>query len=232
VAVTRYCPKCGHARTEGERFCRKCGAALGSGETKLTPTPVIASGPPGEATALLPPVDPGSAALPPPPGATPAAVTPVATLPQTPEPQAAQAPGPQAAPGARRSVTVKPLALVGGLLLIVSAFLEWILGAGSATGLDVPVQALWDINTADGPVKLGFVLVALGAIGGGLTLGRRTSWIRRLCGSIGVAIVLGFAVQIYRVIDGSGGSIGDVLTTIGPGVYVALAGAVGLQVSR
>lgn len=95
----------------------------------------------------------------------------------------------------------------------------------------MPVQALWDINTADGPVKLGFVLVALGAIGG-LTLGKRTSWIRRLCGSIGVAIVLGFAVQIYRVIDGSGGSIGDVLTTIGPGVYVALAGAVGLQVSR
>jgi len=228
VAVTRYCPKCGHARTEGERFCRKCGAALGSGETKLTPTPVV-SGAAGEATESLPPVDPASAALPPPPGAPPAVAAPVATVPP---PQAVQAPVPQAAPGPARSVTVKPLALVGGLLLFVSAFLQWILGAGSATGFDVPVQALWDIETTDGPVKLGFVLVALGAIGGGLTLGRRTSWMRRLCGSIGVAIVLGFAAQIYRVIDASGGSMGDVLTTIGPGVYVALTGAVALQVSR
>ncbi len=231
MAITRYCPKCGHARTEGERFCRKCGAALGSGETKLTPTPVMASGA-GEATASLPPVDPASAALPPPPGAPPVVAPPIATAPQTPAPQAAQTPAPQAAHGPGSSVTVKPLALVGGLLLIVSAFLQWILGAGSATGFDVPVQALWDIEAADGPVKLGFVLVAIGAIGGGLSLVQRTSWLRRLCGSIGVAIVLGFALQIYRVIDGPGGSIGDVLTTIGPGVYVALAGAVALQISR
>jgi hypothetical protein len=129
-------------------------------------------------------------------------------------------------------VALKPLPLVGGLLLIASSFLQWILGGGSATAFDVPVQALWDIETADGPVKLGFVLVAIGAIGGGLSLGQRTAWLRRLCGSIRVAIVLAFAVQIYRVIDGSGGSIGDVLTTIGPGVYAALAGAVALQISR
>jgi len=231
VAVTRYCPKCGHARTEGERFCRKCGAALGSGETKLTPTPVVASGV-GEATASLPPVGPAPAALPPPPGAPAVVAPPVSTPPQTPAPQVVQAPVPQAAHGPGRSVAVKPLALVGGLLLVVSAFLQWILGAGSATGLDVPVQALWDIEAADGPVKLGFVLVAIGAIGGGLSLVPRTAWLRRLCGSIGVAIVLGFAAQLYRVIDGSGGSLGDVLTTIGPGVYVALAGAVALQISR
>lgn len=112
------------------------------------------------------------------------------------------------------------------------AFLPWISGAGSATGFDVPVQALWDIEAADGPVKLGFVLVAIGAIGGGLSLGQRTTWLRRLGGSIGVAIVLGFAAQLYRVIDASGGSIGDVFTTIGVGVYVALAGAVALQISR
>lgn len=61
---------------------------------------------------------------------------------------------------------MKPSALVGGLLLIVSAFLQWILGGGSATAFDVPVQALWDIETADGPVKLGFVLVAIGARSG------------------------------------------------------------------
>lgn len=229
MAVTRFCPKCGHARTEGERFCRKCGAALGSGETKLTPMPVVTSAA-GESTASLPPVDPASAALPPPPGAPALVASPVATAP--PAPQVVQTPASQVARGPGRSVAVKPLALVGGLLLIVSAFLPWISGAGSATGFDVPVQALWDIEAADGPVKLGFVLVAIGAIGSGLSLGQRTTWLRRLCGSIGVAIVLGFAAQLYRAIDASGGSLGDVFTTIGVGVYVALAGAVALQISR
>jgi len=146
----------------------------------------------------------------------------------------AQTPTPQGAHGPSGSVAVKPkpLALVGGLLLIVSAFLPWISNGGSLTGFDLPVQVLWDFETGDGPVKLGFVLVAIGAIGGGLSLGQRTTWVRRLCGSIGVAIVLGFAAQLYRAIDASGGSIGDVFGTIGVGVYVALAGAVALQISR
>ncbi|MGH2673493.1 MAG: zinc ribbon domain-containing protein [Actinomycetota bacterium] len=223
MAVTRYCPRCGHARTEGERFCRKCGAALGSGETKLTPTPVVTSGA-GEATASLPPVAPPSSALPPPPGAPPIAVPPIATAPPTPAPQAVQTP--------RRSVAVKPLPVVGGLVLLVSTFLPWISAAGSANALDIPIQALWDIEAADGPVKLGFALLALGVLGAGLALIQRSPWFRRLCGSIGVAIVLGFAAQLYRAIDASGGSVGDVFTTIGAGVYVALAGAVALQFSR
>jgi hypothetical protein len=223
VAVTRYCPRCGHARTEGERFCRKCGAALGSGETKLTPTPVVASGA-GESTASLPPVAPPSAALPPPPVASPIAAPPVAVPPQTPAPQPVQTP--------RRSVAVKPLPVVGGLLLLVSAFLPWISGAGSTSALDIPIQALWDIEAADGPVKLGFALLALGVLAAGLAVIQRGPWLRRLCGSLGVAIVLGFAAQLYRAIDASGGSVGDVFTTIGVGVYVALAGAVALQFSR
>jgi hypothetical protein len=47
-----------------------------------------------------------------------------------------------------------------------------------------------------------------------------------------VAIVLGFAAQLYRAIDATGGSVGDVFTTIGVGIYLALAGAVALQFSR
>lgn len=129
-------------------------------------------------------------------------------------------------------MAVKPLPVVGGLVLLVSAFLPWISGAGSANALDIPIQALWDIEAADGPVKLGFALLALGVLGAGLALIQRSPWFRRLCGSIGVAIVLGFAAQLYRAIDASGGSVGDVFTTIGAGVYVALAGAVALQFSR
>lgn len=228
MAVTRYCPRCGHARTEGERFCRSCGAALGTGETKLTRTPVAASAG-GEATASLPPVDPAPATLPPPPSAPPAGGAPNATAPQTAAPETAAA---QARPAPGRSLTVKPLPVVGGLLLVVSAFLPWISGNGSANALDIPIQALWDIETIDGPVKLGFALLGLGALGAGLAVIQRSSWLRRLCGSVGVAIVLGFAAQLYRVIDAAGGSPGDVFSTIGVGVYVALAGAVALQFSR
>jgi hypothetical protein len=129
-------------------------------------------------------------------------------------------------------VAVKPLPVAGGLVLLVSAFLPWISGAGSASALDIPIQALWDIEATDGPVKLGFALLALGALGAGLALVQRSPWLRRLCGSIGVAIVLGFAAQLYRAIDATGGSVGDVFTTIGVGIYLALAGAVALQFSR
>lgn len=227
MAVTKFCPRCGHARTEGERFCRSCGAALGTGETKLTPTPVAASAG-GEATASLPPVGPAPSTLPPPPSA-PSAAAPIATAPPTAAPQAA---APQERPAPGRSVSVKPLPVLGGVLLVVSAFLPWISGAGSANALDIPIQALWDIETVDGPVKLGFALLALGVLGAGLAIIQRSSWLRRLCGSVGVAIVLGFAAQLYRVIDAAGGSPGDVLSAIGVGVYVALAGAVALQFSR
>jgi hypothetical protein len=129
-------------------------------------------------------------------------------------------------------MTVKPLPVLGGVLLVVSAFLPWISGAGSANALDIPIQALWDIETIDGPVKLAFALLALGVLGAGLVIIQRGSWLRRLCGSVGAAIVLGFAAQLYRVIDAAGGSPGDVLSAIGVGVYVALAGAVALQFSR
>ena len=129
-------------------------------------------------------------------------------------------------------MAVKPLPVAGGPLLLASAFLPWISGAGSANALDIPIQALWDIEAADGPVKLGFALLALGILGAGLAVIQRTPWLLRLCGILGVAIFLGFAAQLYRAIDASGGSVGDVFSTIGVGVYVALAGAVALQFSR
>jgi hypothetical protein len=51
-------------------------------------------------------------------------------------------------------------------------------------------------------------------------------------GSIGLALILGFALNLYRSIDQAGGSLGDVIGAVGLGIYVALAGAVCLQISK
>jgi len=131
------------------------------------------------------------------------------------------------------SLPVKPLALGGGLALVIATFLPWISGEGvSANALDIPIQTLWDLNADDGPIKIGFVLLALGAAAAGLSFMPRTNAIRRICGSVALAIVLGFTLQLYRSVDLAGGSVGDVLSTIGVGVYIALAGAIVTQVSK
>jgi hypothetical protein len=113
---------------------------------------------------------------------------------------------------------------------VVAVFLPWL--GGSSNALDVPIEALWDLEAGDGPVKLGFALLALGGLGAGLSFVSRLAWVRRLCGSVALAATLGFALQLYRSVDQLGGTFGDVFDAIGFGVYIALAGAVALQVSR
>ncbi|HEX5901917.1 MAG TPA: hypothetical protein VF028_02205 [Actinomycetota bacterium] len=55
---------------------------------------------------------------------------------------------------------------------------------------------------------------------------------RRLAGSIGLAVTLAFALQLYRSVDQAGGSFVDAVSGIGFGVVLALAGAIALQVSK
>jgi hypothetical protein len=211
VAATRYCPNCGLERREGERFCRNCEAPVqAAAAAPATPT-------------APPPAAAGSAPADPPPG------VPVST--GLPAPPSAPHPVPQRS--RPTELPFKPLALAGGSAMILSVLLPWISIGGSTTNaLDVPIQALWDLNTTDGAVKLGFVVMALGAVGAGLSFVAKTAKIRRLAGSIGLAVVLAFALQLYRSVDQSGGSFGDALGAIGIGVYVALAGAVALQISK
>lgn len=129
---------------------------------------------------------------------------------------------------------MKPLALAGGALLVVAAVLPWVSidGLGSTNALDIPVQALWDLNAPDGPIKIGFVTIALGLIAAGLSFVPRTAKIRRLCGSLALTVAAAFALQFFRAIDQSGGSLGDFLSSIGIGVYLTIAAAIVLQVSR
>jgi zinc-ribbon domain len=224
VAVTRYCPNCGLERREGERYCRNCGHALGTGETELHASPVAAAPPapaaPAEPTAPIPPLAPGPIAPPAGPDALP-------SPPSAPHPVPA---GPRAA---ATQLPFKPLAVAGGAAMILAVFLPWVsIGGSSPNALDVPLQAIWDPNTGDGAIKLGFVVLLLGAVGAGLSFMPNTTRYRRLAGSVGLAVVLAFALQLVRSVDQSGGSFGDALGAVGIGVYLALAGAVALQVSK
>lgn len=222
MAATGYCPNCGLERREGERFCRNCGAALGTGATSLHESPVASPVAP-----TTEPMPPARAAPAPHPVAGPPA--PLPAPPSAPHP-VMRAPS----PASSTNLPFKPLALGGGLALVVAVFLPWIAidGAPSVNALDIPIQALWDLNAGDGPIKIGFVILALGAAAAGLSFVPRTNAIRRICGSVALAVTLGFALQLYRSLDQAGVPFGDVFSTIGIGVYVALAGAIVTQVSK
>jgi hypothetical protein len=238
VAVTRYCPNCGLERREGERFCRNCGHALGTGETKLHATPVAAGAPaaPAEPTAPIPPVgrdEPTAPVAPVAPAGPETPAGPAAGSDALPAPPSAPHPIPSASRGVATQLPFKPLALAGGAAMILAVFLPWISVGGSTTNaLDVPLQAIWDPNTGDGAIKLGFVVLLLGAVGAGLSFMPNTATYRRLAGSIGLAVVLAFALQLVRSGDQAGGSFGDALGAVGVGVYLALAGTIALQVSK
>lgn len=221
-----YCPTCGIDRRQGDRFCRNCGRDLGGadpsevtalreaggGEATRPLSPTVAGGLAGAAT--------GAAPVPPPP---PASAVPVA--PVTP----AASPGAAAAP-ARYSLPFPPMALAGGVAIVVAALLPWF-GAGSLNALDLPLPVVWDF-AGDSALKLGTVLIVLGVLGGGLSFVQRTAWLRRLLGGLTISAVTGFTIQVLRFIDESGGSFGDLGEAIGAGVYVALAGGIALIVSR
>ena len=201
MAVTRYCPRCGPERREGERFCRNCGQALETGETVQRASPVTTTTP-----------------LDAPPGGLPPRPT-------------IDAPAASGRPVVRGLPPFKPLALTGGLALVVSVFLPWISGGVSISAIDIPLEAVWSLDAGDGAVKLGFVVLALGGAGAALAFVARSVGFRRLTGSIALALILGFGLNLFRSIDQSGGSLGDVVGAIGLGIYAALAGAVCLEIS-
>jgi len=117
-----------------------------------------------------------------------------------------------------RVLEPSPLALLGGVLALISCFVAW---DGYADSFDVPLQFLWDKDVTGG-VKLGIPLVA---VAGAVTLLSLSAvepfvFMRRLGGVALLGATALFVVQLGRTIDWDNLST----DTIDAGPYLASVG--------
>jgi hypothetical protein len=119
-----------------------------------------------------------------------------------------------------RALEPSPLALIGGVLALISSFLAWDDMAGVAydDSFKIPLQFLWD-NDASGGFKLGIPLVIVAAVVALLSVSPMTPvvFLRRLGGVLLVAAVALFVVQLGR-------RVGWDNLDVGVGPYLAGAG--------
>lgn len=111
-----------------------------------------------------------------------------------------------------------PIALLGGVLAIISCFLAW---GDYDDSFDVPLQLLWDKDVSGG-VKLGIPLVSVsGAVAlFSLSAVEPFVFLRRLGGVVLLGVTALFVVQLGRDIGWDNLSTGE----IEAGPYVAGAG--------
>ena len=121
-----------------------------------------------------------------------------------------------------RTFEPSPLAIVGGVLAIISCFLAWddVAGLTWNDSFKVPLKFLWDKN-ASGGAKLGIPLVSVAAVVALLSLWRilPADFLRRLGGLVLLGATALFVVQLGRRFgwDNLNGNLG-----VGP--YLAGAG--------
>jgi hypothetical protein len=119
-----------------------------------------------------------------------------------------------------RALEPSPIALIGGVLAILSSFLAWDDMAGVAfdDSFEIPLQFLWD-EDATGGFKLGVPLVIVGAAVALLSLSpiAPVVFLRRLGGVLLLAAVALFVVQLGR-------QVGWDNLDVGVGPYLAGAG--------
>jgi hypothetical protein len=94
------------------------------------------------------------------------------------------------------------LSLIGGTLLISSAFLDWLRFEDRAPqGTDVPIQFLWSPAEREAPefvTSMGFVVIVLGLLTfAGLV--PRTGWLTSPAGALAVVAFVLCVITVYRV---------------------------------
>jgi hypothetical protein len=111
-----------------------------------------------------------------------------------------------------------PIALLGGVLAIVSCFVAW---NGYEDSFDVPLRFLWDKDVTGG-VKLGIPLVCVAGVVALFSLSAVEPFVflRRLGGVVLLAVTALFVVQLGRRIGWDNLSTDD----IDAGPYLAGAG--------
>jgi uncharacterized membrane protein YkgB len=131
------------------------------------------------------------------------------------------------------------LTLLGGGLLIASAFLDWLAFEDAPKGTEVPIEFLWSPAEREVPefaTSLGLVVIVLGllAIVG---LVPRTGWLTSLAGLLAIAVFVSSVVTLYRVGgEGADLGIGEVAIggwlVLGGGLLALIGGLFGRRPAR
>jgi Double zinc ribbon len=240
-----FCTSCSAPVERDDRFCGRCGAPvrevvaepeaieaedlladwdLEVPEDEEVPLPSAAEQPPHRDDAI-------TEAIPRPPRPSDTAV--IARYPEvvpSPPLPSLMAPGP--APESRAPSRGFPLgatvALLGAVAVIVSAILEWNGPFGPPLPRDIAARLLFDPTGPTTGPNLGVVVLVVGTIGALMAILTMAvpalRLLRRLLGLAALAIPAGFAVRTVQLALGEG-TLLDLPDLLGPGVYVAAAGA-------
>ena len=141
------------------------------------------------------------------------------------------------------SATIGPttwMAIGGGVAVALSAFLPWVsfnfgtLGTVSANAFKAPLELLWNVQASPlaqgtaSPLTVGLALVAMGAVAVAVVfMGPALDLARRAAGGLAVLIASDFVRQLSTAVgrlNQAGNTRTSVLSLLGIGVYVALAG--------
>lgn len=134
---------------------------------------------------------------------------------------------PSTAAASGTASTTLPIAAIGGVAIAVAAFLPWFsMDTFDANSFEIALPFLWDL-LASGQPALGYLVVALGALGLLAPFVEQIpSGARRFAGLAAVAVA---GLYVFQVNRGLGTGLGDTIDTVGYGVYVALAGGLALM---
>ena len=226
-----FCTSCGTDLDPDDRFCGRCGAPVRAGSDLVEE---------GEDDLLADwdlkvpdeePPEPEEAVTESIP--RPARISDTAVIEQPKEPAPpAYTPPPPPAREPRAPVRGFPLgatfALLGAVAVVVSATLEWNGPFGPDLPRDIAFRLLFDPTGRATGINLGVVLLIVGTVGALVAILTMAvpalKPIRRLVGLVTLAIPVGFAVRTFQLALGVG-SLLDLPSLLGPGVYVALVGA-------
>jgi hypothetical protein len=168
------------------------------------PPPAPPSGPTGPASS--------------PPSAPPSAFAPAPTA----------APSPTATPASAGGL---PLGLVAAAAIALASILPWLKGGGvTASAFKVPIKFLLDYKTTgSNSLSVGLLLLVLAAAGAALTLRPGMAAFARTAGGAAALVATVFVAQIQRALSSSPNGP-SLFSSLGFGVFVALAGGVALAI--
>lgn len=117
---------------------------------------------------------------------------------------------------------LRPVAMVGAIALIASAFLPWIRLDFDSMPVRIPAELLFTGRARSSFPSLGVILVGAGLMALSMSMVRLLSIPRRLLGLVGFAVPVGFVLQ--ATLGPSGLPVADLFSLLGMGAYVAAAG--------